>query len=140
MPSPVQAAQNDKLVSLLAGPGGGAPGGGAPAGGGAPPSATTQALQSASQQLDGANPQGLLQVAQQMAGDLAQVYLMCSQRMPDGCKDIASARDALGRFIKTAQKAAQTQIAAAPIVNQAGIGPSMTAQQGQPDISSLLGM
>lgn len=141
MANPVQAAQNDKLVGLLAG--GAGPGAGAPAAGGGPTppaSPTGQALQSASQQLDGANPQGLLQVAQQMSSDMAQMYLMCAARLPDGCKDLASARDALARFIKTAQKAAQTQIAAAPIVNNAGIGPTMTAQQGQPDISALLNM
>lgn len=135
MPDPIQAAQAAKMVDLLAQPGaGGAPSGGAP-------SPTGAALQSASQQLDGANPNGLLNVAQQMNSDLAQMYLMCSQRLPDGCKDLASARDAIGRFIKVAQKAAQTQAAVAPIVNNAGVGPIPQAQPGgAPDISALLGM
>lgn len=143
MASPVQLAQNDKLAQLLAGPAAGDPPspGAAPGSAAAPPSPTTQALQSASQQLDGANPQGLLQVLQQMNGDLAQVYLMMSQRIPDGTKDISNAREAIGRVIKIVQKAAQTQVAVAPIVNQAGIGPQMSAPtNGQPDISALLGM
>lgn len=124
------------MVRLLAGAGGGAspsPGPSAP-----PASPTTQALQSASAQLDGANPNGVLQVLTQMNQDLAQLYLMTAMRMPDATKDIGNAREAIGRAIKTAQKAAQAQTAVAPIVNNAGIGPVMSPPQGQPDLSALL--
>lgn len=97
------------------------------------------ALKSASDQLDGANPQGTIQVLSQMTTDLAQLYLMSAQRAPDATKDIDTARQALSRAQKVFQKMAATQVAVAPIVNNAGIGPSMTAQQGTPDISAMLG-
>lgn len=147
MPMPVQSAQADQLVKLLAGaPGGapaqGGPGGGVPAGAGALPAAspTAQALQSASQQLDGANPQGMIQVLQQMNSDLAQVYLTAAMRAPDATKDIDTARQALQRALKVFQKLASTQSAIAPIVNNAGLGNPQTAMGGTPDISALLGM
>jgi len=131
----VQDAQTAKLAALLAG---GQQGGATaqPA-----PTPTTAALQSASQQLDGANPQGATQVLRQMSQDLAQLYLMASQRMPEATKDLDSARQALQRAITIFTKAAATQQAVAPIVNNAGIGPVQpTPQQGMPDLSALLGM
>lgn len=143
MALPVQNAQADQMVQLLAGSGGAAPGrpGTGPGAGGPPPTGTAKALADASSMLDGANPQGAISVLSQMGKDLAQLYLSSAMTMPDATKDIDTARQALQRAIKTYQKAAATQAAVQPIVNQAGIGPITPAPAAPgPDISALLGI
>jgi hypothetical protein len=90
-------------------------------------------------QLDGANPQGLVDSLRAMNNDLAKVYLMAAMRMPNIPPHIAKARESLEKAISEAQKASQTLQSVAPIMNSAGIGPAATARQGQPDVAALLG-
>jgi hypothetical protein len=134
MPPPVQAAEAQGILQMLAGAGGPAAGMGAVPGPAVPPQAT--ALQAATQQLDGANPQGMTTMLQSINDALAQAYLMAAMRVPDMAEDISKARSSLSRAIKTAQKASQLLQTVRPIANSAAVGP----QPGPagPDISSLL--
>lgn len=135
--------------------GGGAPGGGPPAPGipgagspgglpaGAAPSPEQLALQGATSQLDGANPQGLADMLTQVNDVLAKAYLTFAMRIPDGASDIAKARQSLEAAKKKAVAATQVLQSVRPIVNSAGVGPMPGATApgaGQPDISALLGM
>lgn len=135
---PVQAAEAQGILQMLAGAGG--PGAGAPGAAGAPgmPQASPQgmALQGATQQLDGANPQGLVTMLQQINDTLAQAYLMAAMRVPDMAEDISKARGALQRAIKKAQQASQVMQAVRPIANSAAVGPQPGG--AQPDIGALL--
>lgn len=139
---PVQAAEANKLIQMLAG-GGGPPGGppGPPgaAPGAAPPSPDAQALGGAVQQLDGANPQGLSQMLQQMSGALAQAYLHSATRVPDAAPHIAKARESLAKANQAIQKAAQVLEQVRPIANSAGVGPGIVPGGQQPDVAALLG-
>ena len=145
MPLPIQNAQAQSILQMLAGggaPGGASPGGapgGAPAGG-PPPSPTGMALQGATQQLDGANPQGIMTMVQSMSDALAQLYLMSAMRMPSISDDVAQMRKYAGKIIEKAQKAQQVLGGVTPIMNSAGVGPQQNpmAGAGSPDISSLL--
>lgn len=125
---------------MLAGAGpaagmGAAPGTAAPPQAAASPQAA--ALQGATQQLDGANPQGMVTMLQQINDTLAQAYLMAAMRVPDMAEDISKARSSLQRAIKKAQQAAQTLQAVKPIMNSAAIGP-LPGGGAQPDIGALL--
>lgn len=135
MPPPVQAAEAQGILQMLAGAAGGpAAGMGAPPGPVVPPQAA--ALQQATQQLDGANPQGMVTMLQSISDTLAQAYLMAAMRVPDMAEDISKARSSLSRAIKTAQKASQLLQTVRPIANSAAVGPQPSP--AQPDISSLL--
>jgi hypothetical protein len=134
MPGPVQAAEAQGILQMLAGAGGPAAGMGAAPGPAISPQA--QALQSATQQLDGANPQGMVTMLQQVNDALAQAYLLAAMRVPDMAEDISKARTSLSRAIKTAQKAAQLLQTVRPIANSAAVGPQATPPQ--PDIAALM--
>lgn len=123
-----------------AGPGLGAPPGSAPPAG-KTPSPQAAALGAATQQLDGANPQGMVTMLRQVNDALAQAYLMAAMRIPDMAEDISKARGALERAIKKANLASQVVQQVQPIVNSAGVGPmaGATPGAGGPDISALLG-
>lgn len=150
MPLPIQNAQAQSILAkLVAGGGspGGAPGaGGPPSSGGAPsggppPSPTGVALQGATQQLDGANPQGIMSMVQAMSDALAQLYLMSAMRMPSISDDVAQMRKYAGKIIEKAQKAQQVLGGVTPIMNSAGVGPQQNPMAGasSPDIGALLG-
>lgn len=133
MPPPVQAAEANGILQMLAGAGGPTAGGGAPGG---TPSPQAQALQSATQQLDGANPQGFAQFLRQVNDSLAQAYLMAAMRIPDMAEDISKARGNLEKAIKKAQEAAKVVQSVQPIMNSAAVGPM--GNTAQPDIAALL--
>lgn len=115
-------------------------GAGGPTAGGAPgantPSPQASALQQATQQLDGANPQGFSQFLRQVNDSLAQAYLMAAMRIPDMAEDISKARANIERAIKKAQDAAKVVQSVQPIMNSAAVGPMGGA--AQPDIAALL--
>jgi len=135
MASPVQAANAQNILQMLAGAGG-PTSGAAPAG---TPSPQAQALAAATQQLDGANPQGMVTMLRQINDALAQGYLMAAMRIPDMAEDISKARASIERAIKKAQTAAQVVQQVQPIMNSAGIGPIPSASAGGgPDIGALL--
>jgi hypothetical protein len=135
MPPPVQAAEAQGILQMLAGAGG--PAAGMGAGPGQAPSPQAPALQAATQQLDGANPQGMSTMLQQINDTLAQAYLMAAMRVPDMAEDISKARSSLQRAIKKAEEAAKILQTVKPIANTAAIGPQ-AGGPAQPDISALL--
>ena len=65
------------------------------------------ALQGATQQLDGAEPQGMTSMLLSINDTLAQAYLMAAMRVPDMAEDISKARSSLARAIKKAQEASK---------------------------------
>lgn len=134
---PVQQAQANNLIQMLAN---GGPGGGPTAAPGGPP-ADPQSAQvgSAFQALDGANPQGMSDLLQSMSNDLAKVYLTSATRVPNAAPHVAKARESLTKAIQEITKAAQVVNAVRPIANNAGVGPGVIPQGVQPDISALLG-
>lgn len=135
MPPPVQAAEAQGILQMLAGAGGPAAGMGAPPPGPAiSPQAT--ALQGATQQLDGANPQGMTSMLLSINDTLAQAYLMAAMRVPDMAEDISKARSSLARAIKKAQEASKVLQTVRPIANSAAVGPQPGG--AGPDISALL--
>jgi len=138
MPPPVQTAEANSILQMLAGAGQPTPG----AAPGGTPSPQAQALQGATQQLDGANPQGIATMLRQVNDALASAYLQAAMRIPDMAEDISKARAALERAIKKAQQAGQLLQQVQPIVNSAGVGPMSgptPSAGGGPDISSLIG-
>ena len=138
---PVQSAEAQGILQMLAG--GGAPPAGpdAPAAGSPPPSPQAQQLALATQQLDGANPQGMVSALRQINDALAQVYLMAAMRIPDMAEDVSKARANLERAIKKANMASQVVQSVQPIMNSAGVGPTAgnTPGAGAPNIAALLG-
>jgi TPR repeat protein len=134
MPPPVQTAEAQNILQMLAGAGGPTQGA-VPAG---TPSPQAQALQGATQQLDGANPQGMVAMLRQVNDALAQAYLMAAMRIPDMATDISKARTSLERAIKTGQTAAQVVQSVRPIMNSAGVGPMAGSTGAGPDIGALL--
>src|ERR1700722_5626022 len=139
---PVQNAQAQKVLQMPAG--GGAPPGGAPGAGGTPrappPSPAAMQLGQATQQLDGANPEGMVATLRSINDALAQVYLMAAMRIPDMAEDVSKGRASLEKAILKAQKASQAVSAVRPIMNSAGVGPQAgaTPSAGAPDLMGLI--
>lgn len=140
---PVQNAEAQSILQMLAGGGGAAPpaGDASAATGAPPPSPQAQQLSQATQQLDGANPQGMVSSLRQINDALAQVYLMAAMRIPNMAEDVSKARANLERAIDKATKAAQVVQSVQPIMNSAGVGPmaGATPGAGSPNIAALLG-
>ena len=137
---PVQNAEAQGILQLLAGAGPAQPGGAAIQPGGGPPPPQAAALSAATQQLDGANPQGIVTLLRQVNDALAQVYLQAALRIPDMAEDISKARAAIERAIKKGNTAAQVVQQVQPIINSAGIGPMSGTAGAGPDIGALLQM
>lgn len=98
-------------------------------------------LSQATEQLDGANPQGMADGIRQINATLARFYLQAAMRVPAAADPISKARTALDKALKELQTAQQAVQAVQPILNSAGVGPmaGATPGAGAPDVAAMLG-
>jgi hypothetical protein len=143
--NPLAGMMARQLIQKLAG-GGGAPGGAMPPGGGmpqpggpggpgaqgAPPDQAGMQIQTQLAELQGADPNSMLKLLQQIKSQLVAIYPRAAFTIPEVSRNVAQAQKYLDTAIKECEKAAATASTVQPIANNAGQPP-----RGQDDGAGL---
>jgi hypothetical protein len=131
--SPIAGIMARQLLSKLAPqgqpPGGGQPGQGQPPGG----DEAGQQIQTQLAELQGADPNSMMKILNQIKSQLVAIYPRAAFAMPDVATPVAQAQKYCDAAIKACQKAAEVaSTVAAPIANGAGQPP-----QGQQNLQQF---
>lgn len=130
--NPLAAIMAQRLVGQMAAQGGGAPGGGPPSPAGQPssppadPNAAGRQVAQQLAELQGADPQSMTKLLQQVKSICVNLYSRAAFTVPGMARNIAKAQQYLDSAIKEGEQAAATaSTVATPIANSVGqSGPS----------------
>jgi hypothetical protein len=138
--NPIAAILARQLAGKLAGGGQqqGVPGGAMGAPQGAPPDQAGMQIQSQLAELQGADPNSLMKIMQQIKSQLVAIYPRAAFTIPEVSRNVAQAQKYLDTAIKECEKAVATQqtVEQGPIVNNAG-QPPMGQPQGLEQFASM---